>query len=614
VIATNEAVDVLRHGWQDAASTLAADVPEVAELLQARLEMAISTERLDERNLLETIQEVESVTSRAGSPSSLTLARRLRRTVYEYLLALDATPASNTGRTSVDLPAPAADSPMVGAEEVAALGHASTARAGDPADVQDAAGDEAAQPVDADATGSPSSRRRFALRRKPRPGTDAAAGDTADDAVDAELVPGGPQELAAAGRHYTPAGDPAVFQGDSDAPAPTADADGASHAGTAAEPSVETAAAPGDDPDEVAPTLETTDSEPPAGDPAGGEAEPVALADAAPEDGVASAAPGFVAPRAGFHIVEDAPIHRATGQDEARLEMPRFTADEPAPSQPEATAAETGGEDQAGSQFVAWPPAGLAEGAAAEPAPLQPATETAAEAEPSADRNGVPAQPSPASAQPLPASAHPVAAESQTAPLFDGASTHAPSALPEDDDDDEPRGWGVRRPGEARSRGRGGQAVTPPVEDDPFENNSRLSDIRRRIEERLRKKRCDEAAALLQELAQEAGGRAVAELAMNAGDRCRALGKSNAALNCYLAAARSDPVFELPLSRLADICIDNQDTELAVSYLERIARLYRYRGDDKAAIRMYRRIATVAPYRDDVLALLMNAQHTGRLE
>jgi hypothetical protein len=128
VIATNEAVDVLRHGWQDAASTLAADVPEVAELLQARLEMAVATERLDERHLLDTIQEVESVTARAGSPSGQALARRLRRTVYEYLLALDAARPLETAQANVDQPASAADSPMVGAEEVAALGHAATSR------------------------------------------------------------------------------------------------------------------------------------------------------------------------------------------------------------------------------------------------------------------------------------------------------------------------------------------------------------------------------------------------------------------------------------------------------------------------------------------------------
>jgi tetratricopeptide (TPR) repeat protein len=117
----------------------------------------------------------------------------------------------------------------------------------------------------------------------------------------------------------------------------------------------------------------------------------------------------------------------------------------------------------------------------------------------------------------------------------------------------------------------------------------------------------------VQELAQENGGRTVAELAMNAGDRCRTLGKPNAALNCYLAASRADPVYEPPLSRLADICIDDQETELAVSYLERIARLHRMRGDDRAALHVYRRIATVAPYREDILALLMTAQSTGRL-
>jgi len=154
----------------------------------------------------------------------------------------------------------------------------------------------------------------------------------------------------------------------------------------------------------------------------------------------------------------------------------------------------------------------------------------------------------------------------------------------------------------------------PEIEDDPFENNIKLADTRRRIEDRLRRKHCDEAAALLQGLALETGGRAVAELAMNSGDRCRALGKSNAALNCYLAASRSDPVYELPLSRLADICIDDKETDLAVSYLERIARIFRFRGDEKSALRVYRRIATIAPYREDVLTLLMAAQRTGRLE
>jgi hypothetical protein len=545
VIATDEALDVLRHGWHDAATTMAADVPEVAELLQARLEMAIATGRLDERDLLETIHEVESVSSRAGSPSSQPLARRLRRTVYEYLLALDAIRPSETARAAIDQPAAAPGSPMVGAEEVAALGHVSRSRSGDAADTADAVAEDG---VDEAPPAVPASRRRFPLRRRQR---QAAAPATVDDAEDAVVA--SPPEVVdewlepqqsepdaqadpvvdavdaaaeAAASRFTPAGEPAVFQAElGDPPSDVAAAD-APEAGGVTEPA-------------------SDEAQPPA-------------------------PPGFVAPRAGFHIVEDAPVHRAVEQDEVRLEMPTFTADEqPAtPAQPVVEPTEPAPSD---AEFRTWHSTG-----------------------PDAD---------------LPEQHLPAEAPLQVPPL------PPPGPVQEEEIDAAQRGWGVRRRGEARTGRPGAQAVSAsPVEDDPFENNSRLSDIRRRIEDRLRKKRCDEAAALLQALAQETGGRAVAELAMNAGDRCRALGKSNAALNCYLAAARSDPVYELPLSRLADICIDNQDTELAVSYLERIARLYRYRGEDKAAIRVYRRIATIAPYREDVLTLLMNAQRTGQLE
>ncbi len=141
-----------------------------------------------------------------------------------------------------------------------------------------------------------------------------------------------------------------------------------------------------------------------------------------------------------------------------------------------------------------------------------------------------------------------------------------------------------------------------------------ITPLRASVEERLRKKRCDDAAALLQQAAQELGGEAVAELALDAGDRCRTLGKRNAALNCYLAASRADPVYEAPLARLADICIDDQDIDLAVSYLERIARLTRLRGDQRGSMRIYRRIASIAPYRDDVLEMLMRAQTGGHID
>jgi tetratricopeptide (TPR) repeat protein len=154
-------------------------------------------------------------------------------------------------------------------------------------------------------------------------------------------------------------------------------------------------------------------------------------------------------------------------------------------------------------------------------------------------------------------------------------------------------------------------APAPPVDDVPERD---LVALRASVGEKLRKKRCDDVAAVLQQAAQELGGQAVAELALDAGDRCRSLGKRNAALNCYLAASRADPIYEPPLARLADICIDDQDIDLAVSYLERIARLTRLRGDNHGALRIYRKIATIAPYRDDVLEMLMRAQTTGRID
>ncbi len=151
-------------------------------------------------------------------------------------------------------------------------------------------------------------------------------------------------------------------------------------------------------------------------------------------------------------------------------------------------------------------------------------------------------------------------------------------------------------------------------DDSRFETDPEVVEARLEINDRLRRRRCDEAAALLQRLANDVGGRALAELALDAGDRCRALGKGNAALSCYLAASRADPVHETPLLRLADICIDDHDIDLAVSYLERVTRLRRLRNDDKGALKLYRKIVTIAPYRDDILAMLMRAQANGRFD
>ena len=58
----------------------------------------------------------------------------------------------------------------------------------------------------------------------------------------------------------------------------------------------------------------------------------------------------------------------------------------------------------------------------------------------------------------------------------------------------------------------------------------------------------------------------------------------------------------------------DRDIDLAVTYLERVAKLHRQRGDTRGALRLYRKIATIAPYRDDILATLMRANATGQFE
>ncbi|MBV9100211.1 MAG: hypothetical protein JOZ46_02110 [Candidatus Dormibacteraeota bacterium] len=216
------------------------------------------------------------------------------------------------------------------------------------------------------------------------------------------------------------------------------------------------------------------------------------------------------------------------------------------------------------------------------------------------------------------------AAPAPTPPPIMRAAEPAP-ARPESA---ESRGWRIRNLRRRREETGAPQPGADASPDDAEEESDLLStqsesrfdtdpevlDARRQINDRLRRRRCDEAASLLQRLATDAGGREVAELALDAGDRCRALGKANAALSCYLAASRADPVLEAPLLRLADICIDDKDIDLAASYLERVARLHRLRGDRRGALRVYRKIATIAPYRDDILNLLMHVQATGRFE
>ncbi|HEY6379952.1 MAG TPA: hypothetical protein VI316_12305 [Candidatus Dormibacteraeota bacterium] len=136
------------------------------------------------------------------------------------------------------------------------------------------------------------------------------------------------------------------------------------------------------------------------------------------------------------------------------------------------------------------------------------------------------------------------------------------------------------------------------------------------VDELVHRKKGADAAALLQRAAQELGGPELTELAMVAGDRLRELGQTKPAINCYLAGWRADPLNEAPLWRLAETCLsDHSDhsVEQGVGYLERIADLMRARGDDEGAIAVYRRILTVAPHTKEVREVLRHVHATGRL-
>jgi hypothetical protein len=618
MIATSASTDVLRHGWLDAAATLAPDIPEIADLLGARLNDAIAAGQLSEAELMSTIAEVEATAARVGSSSGSLLARRLRRTVYEYLLALDAnlaveeqhaaavaaTARARSAAAAMSAAVPAVEEPVdaeVAASPLPVLPSTLSGDYGDTAALFAEFDDPARDSGDDD--GGDGRRRRFSFRRR-HDGDSNSSDETESDLPDAVVSTDGAEATAVT--ETAPAEEGAAVKAAAAEPAdveptaaeavavqlvlpnpvatesPVADGSGdapgvAEHAATlehdleippARSPQTafelyvthrqddRSATVTEVEPTgEAAPGPDAQQSLPLDGDHAAADTEPAgtAGADSDPESDATAHDARFVAPRAGFHIVEDTDPGRvpdAEDDDGSRMFF-RNTVTNDTLMSPTA------------------PP----------PNPTEPTV-----------------------------GAYPPAQAQTPAP---------PTAAPPGEDPFDSAQWGVRnldaharRTAEAQGDA-GGRPVAH--QDDPFASDSRLFDLRRKIQDRLRRKRCDEAAALLQLLAQESGGRAVAELAMDAGDRCRGLGKNNAALNCYLAASRADPVFELPLSRLADICIDDQDIDLAVSYLERIARLHRMRGDERAALRVYRRLVTVAPYRDDILAMLMDARNNGNL-
>ena len=578
-------VDLLHRGWEDAVSEITPHLPEVRATMETEYAALLHESRIDEHALLAAVREVAAVATRvAGADKARLLSRSMHRSVYEFLLSLDAlTPEETAGDT--DAGGVATDpSRLIGMEEVAELeGRQAALRAEEEAAA--AALAAAAQIAAERAAAEEAEAERVAAEERAaveRAAAERAAAEQA--AAERAAAHRAAAERAAAERATAERAAQERAEAEAEAQRVAAEERAAAERAPAYRGALESEA--------TAPVEELPDVEPaPAGDveeepaetsggfyrprfklfrrgsPDSGEADGDAGEDGAATRGSPSWWRGPEAPPARLERTEEP----ATAPDEPL--KPAASDASPAPADPRATS------PRPDAGFAVQPRDGfhLTEFADfVRPTPQagpQPATEAPEDPAPAAEGDGAKAR-----GWHIRSSRRPNAGEA------DDVETDA--ALDED-------AWEERRL----------------IDSDPD-----VAQAHGDVNDLLRRRKCDEAASLLQKLAADHGSRSVAELALDAGDRCRARGQGNAALSCDIAASRADPSFEGPLMRLADVCLDDRDIDLAVTYLERVAKLHRQRGDTRGALRLYRKIATIAPYRDDILATLMRANTTGQFE
>lgn len=132
------------------------------------------------------------------------------------------------------------------------------------------------------------------------------------------------------------------------------------------------------------------------------------------------------------------------------------------------------------------------------------------------------------------------------------------------------------------------------------------------VEVLLRQRAFAEAAAVLNRHASRGGLPGLGAIALEAGNRCLASGEVRAARDCYLAAWTANRLDETALWRLAELAMDAHDHELAVSYLDRLAAVLQWRGDVRGVARVYRKMAILAPDRDDIREQIGRLQTSGR--
>ena len=595
-----DTLGMIRRGWQDGVATVAPHVPGLADLLEQRLAEAIRLGRRDEAGLLSIVDAATQLAADMGAVDiAPALSKRLRRHVYEYLLSLDALSSSDRNEAAGQAPLAEDDEAMDGADLSAGFAEMRLAEVGSSAPASNGGGPHRFPSM------YPLAEPNQQLREATYPDSESAYEPPESRYIAPEFSYPQPESPYTLPEPLYPAPDP---------PYPPPEEDGASSAeedGSTSPPpqfsfhigdpdDLMSSRSPQQDQGTVA---EKAEPSPAFG--AGGVETPTETH--APTRRRASFSDPSTWPKPVTPTLREARDPLTEGLRDELLspdDLPvssapdgtRFQDVGPWPAAPAADPPHRSGPPDVARWSSPWP---------------------ASQPPPSVQREAPSSTPGPGPGIPdfEPASGPPhrdVREEWRDA--AEGWLPASPSAATGAPPPEIAAGWSVRQPDAVElhmTPPAGAGAPAPPADDVPERD---LVALRASVGERLRKKRCDDVAAVLQQAAQELGGQAVAELALDAGDRCRSLGKRNAALNCYLAASRADPVYEPPLARLADICIDDQDIDLAVSYLERIARLTRLRGDNHGALRIYRKIATIAPYRDDVLEMLMRAQTTGRLD
>jgi hypothetical protein len=577
---------VLRAVWLEVASDIATVGP-VNELLMNRLTSLEALGVASEHDLLTIAEDAAQVALQVTTAEGArTLSKRLRRAVYEYLLAVDAAAAAAAFQAepavAVVVQPARPGSMMIGLEEVA------EARAQPPPQADSA--DESAEPQGAGGAlehpASAAEEEVFAdgvILTIPGP-----AGAVDEDGASEHSGEGFEEETA------QPAAPPLEA-------APAGEAEQGMAAGAAAEGQVE--AEHGElGTEEVG----DTDAEVAVAEPTAGRPQLTVVGSGDAQTGVESVAEGQAPPQAASPEAEAGPV------------PPRSRRESPPP--PAAVVVPS---------YRAWADV-IASASEAEPEPPSPPEE-------GDEVGGEPAE--------APAEAFTAVLGDPDQPLLvgvpiieaDDLEQRTPAPMQAEDAAEDVAagisaagGWSVRKSPRQqllsarmaeRRREQAMRAAQEAISEADKGRRRRDRDLEPlnpgaiplQVDELIHRKKGADAAALLQRAAQELELPGLAELAMGAGDRLAELGQTKAAINCYLGAWRADPLGEAPLWRLSETCLADHSVEQAVGYLQRIADLKRARGDDEGAIGVYRRIVSVAPDNKEVREVLRHLHATGRL-